>query len=231
MNGSGSVLDVLYEDSDIIIVNKPSGQIVHPAPGHETGSLLDEVLKHCPSMAGVGSRERPGIVHRLDIETSGALVAAKTERAYYMLRKAFESHVNVRKRYLAVLHGVLDPRSGEIETLIGRKPWDPRRMAVVERNGVRALTRWRTLGRNGSLSIVEFTILTGRPHQIRVHAAHMGHPVVGDALYGNATMDRRLAVRPRRQLLHAAALEFPHPITGRIVSVMAPPPPDIVFAH
>ncbi len=223
-------LDVIYEDEDVIVVNKPAGQIVHPAPGHESGALTEALVAHCPSIAGVGSYGRPGIVHRLDMETSGALAAAKTQRAYVAMRRMFESHGDVRKLYLAVLHGAPVPRDGELDTLIGRKPWDPKRMAVVDRDGKRALTMWRTLGCRGSLALVEFTILTGRTHQIRVHAAHLGHPVVGDALYGDAKRDCRLSVRPRRQLLHAAALEFPHPVTGRTVSVMAPPPPDIVFA-
>ena len=227
---SGNSLDILYEDDDVIVVNKPAGQIVHPAPGHEKGSLLDELLAHCPSMAGVGSAERPGIVHRLDIDTSGALVAAKTTRAYMALRRDFERHGAVRKRYLAVLHGAPEPRSGTLETLIGRKPWDSRRMAVVESGGARAVTRWETLARRGPIALVEFTIETGRTHQIRVHAAHLGHPVVGDPLYGKAELDRRLPVRPRRMLLHAVAIEFRHPVSGKIVSVAAPPPPEIVFA-
>ena len=224
-------LEILYEDDDVIVVNKPAGMPVHPSPGHERGTVVDALLAYCPSIAGVGSGERPGIVHRLDIETSGALVVAKTERAYHALRRAFENHGKVKKSYLAVLHGAPNPRSGELETLIGRKPWDPRRMAVVERDGERALTRWRTLGRSGSLALVEFAIETGRMHQIRVHAAHLGHPVVGDSLYGDAERDRRLVVRPRRPLLHAVSLVFPHPVTGSLVTVTAPPPRDIVFAR
>ena len=222
--------NVVYEDEDVIVVDKPACMAVHPSPGHEENTLVDALLAHCPSMAGVGSRERPGIVHRLDIETSGVVVAAKTERAYKALRKEFETHGFVRKTYLAVLHGAPRPANGKLETLIGRKPWDPRRMAVVEQNGDRAVTRWRTLGRSASLALVEFVIETGRTHQIRVHAAHLGHPVVGDALYGDAVRDRRLSVRPRRQLLHAVKIEFRHPVTGKPVSVVAPPPSDIVFA-
>lgn len=224
-------LDILYEDADIVAVNKPSGMPVHPSPGHEAGALSDALVARCPSIANVGSHDRPGIVHRLDIETSGALVAAKTQRAYIALRQAFETHDIVRKVYLAVLHGAPNPRTGELETLIGRKAWDARRMAVVEHDGKPAKTLWRTLGRNGPLALVEFTILTGRTHQIRVHSAYLGHPIVGDTLYGDAVRDRRLAVRPRRLLLHAAMLEFPHPVTGRRITVAAPPPPDIVFAH
>ena len=230
MRGGLPALEILYEDADVVVVNKPPGMATHPSPGHETGTVVDALLAGRPSMAGVGSETRPGIVHRLDIETSGALAVAKTQRAYLAMRRAFESHGDVRKVYLAVLHGAPSPREGELDTLIGRKPWDASRMAVVESDGKRSVTRWRTLGRRGPLALVEFTILTGRTHQIRVHAAHMGHPVVGDALYGDAQRDRRLPVRPRRLLLHAAALEFPHPVARRVVSVVAPPPPDIVFA-
>jgi len=137
----------------------------------------------------------------------------------------------VRKTYLAVVHGALKTRTGTIETLIGRKPWDPHRMAVVEEDGKRAVTHWNVLQRHGPLSLVEFTIETGRTHQIRVHAAHIGHPVVGDSLYGNAAADRSLVVHPRRQLLHALGLAFAHPVTGEPMEFMVKPPPDIIYAH
>ena len=224
-------VQIVFEDTDIIVVDKPAGMIVHPAPGHTSGTLLDILLEHAPKMAGVGSETRPGIVHRLDIETSGVMVVAKTARAYHALRDAFESHEAVRKTYLAVVHGALKSRTGTVETLIGRKPWDPHRMAVVEEDGKRAVTHWNVLQRHGSLSLVEFTIETGRTHQIRVHAAHIGHPVVGDSLYGNAAADRRLAVPPRRQLLHALGLAFAHPVTGEPMEFMVKPPPDIIYAH
>lgn len=222
---------ILLEDDDIIVVNKPAGMIVHPAPGHETGTLVDALVEYCPSISGVGSDTRPGIVHRLDIETSGVVVVAKTQRAYLALRKAFEAHDRIKKTYIAVLHGAPDPLEGELDNFIGRKLWDPKRMAVVEKGGDRALTRWRMLGCRGRLALVEFTIATGRMHQIRVHAAHLAHPVVGDALYGDKELDRRLSVRPRRHLLHAVALEFQHPVTKRSVYVSAPPPSDILLAR
>ena len=222
--------EIIFEDGEIIVVDKPAGMIVHPAPGHGDGTLVDFLLKVCPSIAGVGSKERPGIVHRLDIETSGVMVAAKTANAYRTLRAAFEDHESVRKVYLAVLHGAIAPRCGEVETLIGRKPWDAKRMAVVESGGKRAFTRWETLQKKGPVSLVEFRIETGRMHQIRVHAAHLGHPVVGDGLYGDSARDRRLAIRPCRQLLHAVELGFSHPATGEAVVFAAPPPPDIVYA-
>ena len=227
-------LDVLHEDDSILVVATPAGMIVHPAPGHEAGTLVNAVLWHCPSIAGVGSATRPGIVHRLDQGTSGVMVVAKTAAAYRALRQAFEDHGRVRKTYLAVLHGAPSPAKGTLETLVGRKPWDAKRMAVVDdsaRDGKRAVTRWETLARHGRIALVEFVIETGRMHQIRVHAAHLGHPVVGDSLYGDAAADRRMASPPRRPLLHAVKLAFPHPATGKIVEFSAPPPPDIVYAR
>jgi len=224
-------VEILFEDGDIIVVDKPAGMIVHPAPGHPDGTLVDALLAHCPQMRGVGSVERSGVVHRLDQETSGVMVFAKTNRAMRALRRDFEDHVSVRKTYLAVLHGAPEPRAGTLETLIGRKPWDPKRMAVVDRDGVRAVTHWTTLQRHGTLALVEFTIETGRMHQIRVHAAHLGHPVVGDALYGAPAKDRRLAPPPTRQLLHAVQLSFKHPVTHELLTFAAVPPEDIVYAR
>ena len=231
MKGARTI-DVLFEDDDIVVVNKPAGMIVHSAPGHEKEESLAGLLAASrPGMASVGSRERPGVVHRLDIETSGVMVFAKTQRAYAKLRDAFESHENVRKTYLAVLHGAIKPSEGTLETTIGRKPWDAKRMAVDAPDGRRAVTRWTVLEKRGGLALVEFVIETGRTHQIRVHAAHLGHPVVGDQLYGDAGKDHRLRARPRRQLLHAVQLEFPHPATGRMLRFAAEPPNDILFVH
>lgn len=224
-------LDIIFEDNDILIVDKPAGMIVHPAPGYPSGTLLNAVLHHCPSIAGVGSVSRPGLVHRLDIETSGIMVFAKNERAIKVLLKDFAEHTSIKKTYLAVLHGSPKPRSGTLKTLIGRKPWDPKRMAVVEKDGREAITHWETLGRQGSVALVEFVIETGRTHQIRVHAEHLGHPIAGDALYGNQEADRRMAIRPQRQLLHAVALEFNHPITRKRLRFLSEPPEDIVYAH
>ena len=224
-------MEIIFEDDDIVVVNKPAGLIVHSAPGHEDGSVAEELVRSRPGMAEVGCRERPGVVHRLDIETSGVMVFAKTKRAYASLRNAFESHDRVVKTYLAVLHGAPRPPSGTLETTIGRKPWDPRRMAVDIPGGKLAVTKWNTLQRLGSLAMVEFVIKTGRTHQIRVHAAHIGHPIVGDPLYGNKDKDRCLAIRPGRQLLHAVQLEFPHPVTGRTMSFTARPPGDLIYVR
>ncbi len=221
---------ILFEDADILVVNKPTGTYVHPSPGHETGALTDALVARRPAMATVGSRERPGVVHRLDAETSGVMVFAKTDRAYRALRKAFESHARVEKTYLAVLHGAPKTKTGTLETTIGKKPWDPRRMAADVPGGRRAVTHWTVLARRGPVALVEFVIETGRTHQIRVHAAHLGCPLVGDALYGDVAKDRRLRVKPTRQLLHAVELSFPHPVDGRRLTFAAEPPPDIVHA-
>ena len=229
--GAVGAVEFIFEDDAILVVGKPSGMIVHPAPGHETGALTEIALARCPQMATVGSRSRPGVVHRLDVETSGVMVLAKTQRAYLALRKAFESHRDIVKTYLAVLHGAPKPARGELRTLIGRKGWDAHRMAVTDRDGLLAVTRWEVLKRSGPLALVEFVIETGRTHQIRVHAAHLGHPIAGDALYGDPARDRAMAVKPKRLLLHAVQLEFPHPITGRRMRFAAEPPPEIVFAR
>ena len=210
-------MNVLYEDADIVVVDKPAGQIVHPAPGHETGSLTDELVKRRPAMANVGSAERPGVVHRLDRETSGVMVFAKTQSAYLDLRKQFESHRDIRKTYLAVLHGAPKEGKGTIDSPIGREH-------------LRAVSHWEVLAKRGPVSLVAFRIETGRMHQIRLHAVALGCPVVGDKLYGNAEKDRHLRIRPKRHLLHAVELSFLHPRTHARVTFAAPPPPDLVYA-
>jgi len=217
-------IPVLYSDEDILVVDKPAGMAVHPSPGYEAGTMTDELVRRFPGMAGVGSRERPGVVHRLDVETSGVMVFALTKRAYTGLRELFEGHVGVTKTYLAVLHGKPKGRRGTLDTLIGKRA-DKKRMKVVEPGGAgqRAVTHWEVLGSHGGISLVEFRIETGRTHQIRVHAAHLGHPVCGDRLYGEPD-------RAKRLLLHAVQLEFPHPVTGRRMKFAAEPPPEIVYA-
>lgn len=211
------MIAVLYEDDDLVVVDKPSGRIVHPAPGHETGSVSEELVRSRPAMRSVGSAERPGVVHRLDLETSGVVVFAKTDRAYRALRRAFETHVGVDKTYLAVVHGAPPRPSGTIDEPVGR---DRRR----------AVSHWTVLGRRGGVSLVEFRIDTGRLHQIRLHAKALGCPVVGDRLHGDAAKDRHLRVKPRRLLLHAVELSVTHPATGRRLTFSAPPPLDIVYA-
>ena len=210
-------LDVIYEDEAIAVVDKPAGAIVHPAPGHETGALTDELVRRFPQMARVGSAERPGVVHRLDIETSGVMVFAKTQSAYLDLRRQFESHETVEKTYLAVVHGRPRPKSGTIDEPVGR-------------DHLSAVSHWATLGSHDGISLVEFKIDTGRMHQIRIHAAAIGCPIVGDRTYGSAEKDKRLGIRPARQLLHAVELSFLHPVTHRRVTFAAEPPEDIVYA-
>ena len=224
-------VEILHADDDIIVVNKPSGIIVHRAPGYPDGTLCDILLKDFPDMAGVGSDERPGVVHRLDRDTSGVMVFARTQRAYLALRREFESHGCVKKTYLAVLHGTPKPQTGTLNTMIGRKPFDAKRMAVVDHNGKTAVTHWTVLSKHGGLSLVEFIIETGRMHQIRVHAAHLGHPIAGDSLYGDQVRDRRMARPPSRPLLHAVELSFPHPASRKMVTFAAEPPADIVYAR
>lgn len=224
-------VEILHADDDIIVVNKPPGLIVHRAPGYPDGTLCDILLKDFPDMASVGSDERPGVVHRLDRDTSGVMVFARTQRAYLALRREFENHGRVRKTYLAVLHGAPKPQTGTLNTLVGRKPFDAKRMAVVDHNGKNAITHWTVLSKHGGLSLVEFIIETGRMHQIRVHAAHLGHPIAGDSLYGDQVRDRRMARPPSRPLLHAVELSLPHPASRRMVTFAAEPPADIIYAR
>lgn len=210
-------LKILFEDEEIAVVDKPAGVIVHPAPGHEHGALTEELVRRFPAMALVGSKERPGVVHRLDLETSGVMVFAKTQRAYLVLRRQFEAHTEVRKTYLAVVHGAPSAEQGTIDTPVGRPP-------------LAARTHWTVLGRRRGLALVEFKIDTGRMHQIRIHAAELGSPIVGDRTYGDRTRDLRLRHKPTRHLLHAVELAFPHPVTGKTVSFQSPPPPELVYA-
>ena len=210
-------IEILYDDDDIAVVDKPAGMIVHPADGHTEGAMTDELVKRFPQMKAVGSTERPGVVHRLDLETSGVMVFAKTRRAYLALRRQFESHQDIRKIYLAILHGAPKTKTGTIDEPVGRQ-----RLSAV--------THWTVLGKHNGLSLVEFKIDTGRLHQIRIHAAKLGCPVVGDKTYGNTQRDRHLRHRPRRQLLHAVELSFLHPTTGKRMTFSAPPPPDIIYA-
>ena len=220
-----SPLSIVYEDDHVIVVDKPAGLVVHPAPGHLDGTLVNALLHHCPNLEGIGGVARPGIVHRLDQDTSGLMIVAKTEAAMRTLTKEFASHANIRKTYLAIVHGAPTPPEGRIENLIGRCPWDRKKMAIVERNGKIAVTnyRTRTVGRR---SLVECVIETGRTHQIRVHMTSLGCPIVGDAVYGRPGWDRQLDPPPTRQMLHAWKLELKHPVTRVPLAFEAPIPPD-----
>jgi 23S rRNA pseudouridine1911/1915/1917 synthase len=218
-------LSIVYEDEHIIVLDKPAGLVVHPAPGHLDGTLVNALLHHCPNLEGIGGVARPGIVHRLDQDTSGLLIVAKTEAAMRTLTKEFASHVQIRKTYLALVHGAPVPAEGRIENLIGRCPWDRKKMAIVERNGKIAVTNYRTLSA-GRHSIVECVIETGRTHQIRVHMASLGCPIVGDAVYGRPGWDRQLDPPPARQMLHAWKLSLKHPVTRAPLAFEAPIPPE-----
>jgi len=220
-------LSVVFEDDDMLVIDKPPGMVVHPAPGHFTGTLVNALLAHCPNLSGIGGVARPGIVHRLDQDTSGLIVVAKTQAAMDSLARAFASHKNVEKTYLAVVHGRPRLDSGRIENLIGRHPVDRKRMAILEKGGKLAVTNWRVVSSVGTMSVLECRIETGRTHQIRVHAASLGCPVIGDRTYGKGALDRRLDPVPPRQMLHAWKLRLWHPTKGVEMSFEAPPPPDM----
>jgi len=222
-------LDVVFEDDDLIVVNKPPGLVVHPAPGHFTGTLVNALLHHCPDLAGIGGVARPGIVHRLDQDTSGLIVVAKSQAAMDGLVKVFSGHRDIEKTYLAVCHGRPRLLAGRIENMIGRHPVDRKRMAIVEKGGKLAITNWKVLEgcAGASTSLVECRIETGRTHQIRVHMASLGCPVIGDKTYGRPALDKRLSPVPARQMLHAWRLKLVHPVTRRPLSLEAPMPADI----
>jgi 23S rRNA pseudouridine1911/1915/1917 synthase len=245
-------LDVVWEDADLIVVNKPAGMVAHPAPGSWSGTLVNALLHHCgDSLSGIGGERRPGIVHRIDKDTSGLLVAAKSDRAHHGLAAQFEAH-SVARHYLAVCHGVpdrADPRLAglpatafeeggvlRIRARLARHPADRQRQAVVQAGGRHAVTRARPIEPFGRVAaLLDCWLETGRTHQIRVHLAHVGHPLVGDPVYGGRraagaglgpAAQAALAAFPR-QALHAATLGFVHPVSGRALSFRAPLPADM----
>jgi len=201
-------LDVLYEDEDLIVINKPAGLVVHPGAGHREHTLVNALLHHFPKLSGIGGKERPGIVHRLDKETSGCLVVAKTDEAHRGLSEQFEQR-SVEKIYLALVSGRLRKNAGTVQEKIGRHPADRQRMSTASRRGREAKTEYRVLSSSDEMSLVECKLHSGRTHQVRVHLQHLGHPVLGDKIYGK----KHAAVFPR-QMLHAWKLGFQHPSTG-----------------
>lgn len=215
-------LDILYEDASLLILNKPAGLVVHPAPGHSDGTLVNALLAHCENLAGIGGVQRPGIVHRLDKDTSGAIVIAKTDQAHQHLQAQFKRKT-ARREYLAVVYGAPDTHSGTIDAPIGRHPIDRKKMAVVpeEKGGRRAVTHWQVVERLGNYTLMQFRLETGRTHQIRVHSASVGHPVVGDPVYGSG---RSTGVNLPGQALHAWKLRLQHPISEDWIEVTAPQP-------
>jgi 23S rRNA pseudouridine1911/1915/1917 synthase len=215
-------LNVMYQDADILVVDKPAGLVVHPSHGHATGTLVNAVLALCPDLAGVGGSIRPGIVHRLDKDTSGLLIVAKNDLAYRHLQEQFKQH-RVHKTYVALTEGLLTLSHGIIDAPIGRDPRNRKRMAVVARGGREARTEYRVLKYLKHHSLVQAEPVTGRTHQIRVHLASLGHPLVGDALYGF----RKQPLLPDRHFLHAARLAFALPSDGRSVEFCSELPTEL----
>lgn len=230
-------LDILYEDHDLIVINKPAGLVVHPAPGNEDGTLVNALLAHCgDQLTGIGGEKRPGIVHRLDKDTSGIIVVAKTEQALTKLSEDFANR-NIDRLYLALCWGILNPTNGSIEGNIGRDPYDRKKMAVVNRGGKFARTHYKTLQLiNPAVSLIQCKLDTGRTHQIRVHLSKEGHPLIGDPVYlkripaiskqiSNEQKNRALDFP--RQALHATLLGFDHPTTGKHLQFQTEMPQDM----
>ncbi|MBD2313134.1 RluA family pseudouridine synthase [Desertifilum sp. FACHB-1129] len=215
-------LDILYEDSDLLIVNKPAGLVVHPAPGHESGTLVNAILAHCPDLAGIGGEKRPGIVHRLDKDTTGAIAIAKNDFSLNHLQGQIQAKT-ARREYLGVVYGAPTAASGTIDLPIGRHPVDRKKMAVVpiERGGRSAVTHWQVRERLGNYTLMHFQLETGRTHQIRVHCAAIKHPIVGDPEYSSG---RSVGVNLPGQALHAWRLQLQHPVSGETVEAIAPLP-------
>ncbi|MBP0000473.1 MAG: RluA family pseudouridine synthase [Cyanobacteria bacterium SID2] len=221
-------LDILYEDDHLLVVNKPAGLVVHPAPGHTHDTLVNALLAHCGDrLAGIGGVQRPGIVHRLDKDTTGAIVVAKTDVAHQHLQAQIKAKT-ARREYLGVVYGAPQTESGSIDLPIGRHPIDRKKMAVVpeEKGGRSAITHWQIRERLGNYTLLHFRLETGRTHQIRVHSAAIGHPIVGDPVYSSGRSS--LKVNLPGQALHAWKLTLKHPITSQPIEVIAPLPPSLL---
>lgn len=223
-------LDILYEDSDILIVNKPAGMVVHPGTGHESGTLVNALLAHCSDLSGIGDTKRPGIVHRLDKDTSGLLVVAKNDMAQIALQDQFKERT-VGKKYLALVHGQIQPTTALIDAPIGRDPKQRKKMSVIAPGSHRASsarartaqTRYRLLTAYDDYSLVECNLYTGRTHQIRVHLAYVGYPIVGDTVYGR----RKKTLSLKRHFLHAAELTIKRPSDQKELTFSAGLPPEL----
>ena len=215
-------LDVLYEDDSLIIINKPAGLVVHPAAGHESGTLVNALLAHCQNLAGIGGVQRPGIVHRLDKDTTGAIAVAKTDFAHQHLQAQLKAKT-ARRQYLGLVYGSPSVQSGTIDQPIGRHLVDRKKMAVVpvEKGGRPAVTHWQVQERLGNYTLMHFQLETGRTHQIRVHSAYLGHPIVGDPVYSSG---HSLGVNLPGQALHAWRLTLQHPVSEEWIEVTAPVP-------
>lgn len=212
-------LDILYEDQDVIVVNKPKGMVVHPAAGHYCDTLVNALLYHCGAeLSGINGVMRPGIVHRIDRDTTGSLIVCKNDRAHNCIAEQLKEH-SITRRYRAICHGVIKEEEGTIDRPIGRHPTDRKKMAVSEK-GKRAVTHYRVLQRFAKYTYMECELETGRTHQIRVHMASIGHPLLGDEVYSNVKSPYKL----EGQTLHAQVLGFRHPTTGEYIEVSAPLP-------
>lgn len=218
-------LDIIYEDDNLLVLNKPRGMVVHPAPGHPAGTLVHALLHHCRNLSGIGGVLRPGIVHRLDKDTSGLLVVAKDDTTHRDLSRQLATR-RLSREYLALVHGHVPPPGGLVSAPIGRHPVHRKRMAVVP-GGKDALTRYRILAHLGGYTLLRVYLETGRTHQVRVHMAYLGYPVAGDPLYG----PRRTAGLPEEltggQVLHARRITFVHPASGQTLTFTAPLPPEL----
>ncbi len=214
-------LDILYEDKDIIVVNKPKGMVVHPAAGHYSGTLVNALMYHCGTeLSGINGVMRPGIVHRIDMDTTGSLIVCKNDKAHNFIAAQLKEH-SINRRYHAICYGVLKEDEGIINKPIGRHPTDRKRMAVNEQRGKEAITHYKVLQRFLEYTYIECRLETGRTHQIRVHMASIGHPLLGDEVYGSG---RRCPFKLQGQTLHAKVLGFVHPTTEEYVEVDAPLP-------
>ena len=228
-------LDIVYEDESVIIINKPAGMVVHPAPGNPEKTLVNALLYHCHDLSGIGGVLRPGIVHRLDKDTSGLIVAAKSDEAHRSLSAQFEKH-DVHKKYLALVWGDVKGDHGEIIASVGRHSVNRKKMSTKSKHGKGALTLWKVSERFGCVTLLDVEIKTGRTHQIRVHLSDRGYPVVGDAVYGNTSRIKAVANPTlksklkefNRQALHAAQLSFIHPVKNERMVFTANMPDDMV---
>ncbi|MGY4689754.1 RluA family pseudouridine synthase [Salibacterium sp. K-3] len=214
-------LDIYYEDDDIIVVNKPKGMVVHPAPGHDSGTLVNALLYHCGTLSSCNGRERPGIVHRLDKDTSGLMVCAKHDEAHQNLAEQLQDK-QIKRIYKAIVHGTIAHDAGTIEAPIGRDPNDRQKMAVTDLHSKEAVTHFQVLERCGDYTFVECRLETGRTHQIRVHFSYIGHPAAGDPKYA-----RKKTAGLGGQALHAFSLAFSHPVTGIWINREAPLPEEM----
>lgn len=214
-------LDIYYEDRDVIVVNKQRGMVVHPAPGHASGTLVNALMFHCHDLSGINGELRPGIVHRIDKDTSGLIMAAKNDKAHASLASQLKAH-SVTRKYFALVHGNVSHDQGTVDAPIGRDPHDRKMYTVIERNSKQAITHFHVVERFGDYTLLELKLETGRTHQIRVHMKFIGHPLVGDPLYG-----RSKGIKMNGQALHAAVLGFEHPEDARYLEYSAPIPEDM----